>query len=348
MPSSMELFGALMSGSVPTRVPLSINLFDQGAVELQMTTEQYYSRAEHVVKGQIALHKRFKGDVLWGTHYIARQAEMLGSERTIYPACGAPNVGRLVIQNHRDIESLRIPDELEAHPAMAIQLETIKRLVEYAGGETPVFAFQVGTFTLPIILMGIDAWFELLLTGPSDLAEELLTKCSEFSVKTFNAYKNAGAAMMIYANPGMSTDFFPMELLEERALSRLAADARQMGPEQLVYFCGGNRIGSVLPMILNNTGIGAFYLHPDDDIIEAKKLVAGRALIAGSVNDILLARWTPEQIHQEVRRIMEQGAPGGGFILGTLMTPCNIPAKNIHTLIEAAHRYGAYPQLDAA
>ena len=347
MPNPMELFGALLSGTVPSRVPLSINLLDQGAVELQMTTEQYYSRAEHVVQGQTALQKKFKGDVLWGTHYIARQAEMLGSKRTVYPACGAPNVGRLVIQSYRDIESLRIPDDLEDHPAMAVQLDTIKRLVEYAGGEIPVFAFQTGTFTLPIILMGIDAWFELLLTGPADLVEELLTKCSELSVKTFNAYKNAGAAMMVYANPGMSTDFFPIELLKEKALRLLVTDVEQMGTAQLVYFCGGNRIGPVLPMILESTDIGAFYLHPEDDVAEAKKTVAGRALIAGAVNDILLARWTPAQIHQEVKRIMEQGAPGGGFIFGTLMMPCSIPAQNIHTLVEAAHRYGAYPQVEA-
>ena len=45
---------------------------------------------------------------------------------------------------------------------------------------------------------------------------------------------------------------------------------------------------------------------------------------------------------EQVKKIMEEGAPGGGFIFGTLVMPYDIPDENIYAIIDAAHEFGRY------
>lgn len=342
MPNSMELFGQLLKGQLPVRVPVAVNMLDQGAEELGMDTKEYYSSAENVAAGQLKLRQKYHHDVVWGAHYAARQTEALGSKRTIFPTNGPPNVGDLVIKSYKDIEKLEIPDDITDHPSIQIQLDTVRMLNQELGGTAPVCAFQVGSFTLPTILMGMGQWLELFLTGPRALVDELLKKCSDYTIKTFTAFKAAGAAMVAYSNPFASTDIFSMAQLQEKAVRWIAEDVKGMGADGLVYFSGGTRINSIIPLLVEQTPIGAFYLHPDDNITEAKNAVAGKALIAAPINDIPLVNCSAEDVRRDTTRIIEEGAPGGGFIFGTLVMPHNIPESNIHALIETAHEVGTY------
>ena len=67
----------------------------------------------------------------------------------------------------------------------------------------------------------------------------------------------------------------------------------------------------------------------------------------GAINDIGLLRWSEEEVKAEVRRIMSAGAPGGGFLFGTLLMPCGIPEDSIRTMLDAAYRHGRYPEAGA-
>lgn len=342
MHDAMTLFGALTRGELPARVPITANLLDQGAEELGMTASEYYSSADNVTEGQLKLLRKYGHDVVWGAHYIARLAEILGSRKTDFPRRGAPNVGDLVIKKWTDIEKLEIPKDVASHPAFQIQAKTIAALRRELGGTIPVCAFQVGAFTLPSILMGMSEWMELLLTGPRSLILELLTKCSDFSISVFRGFRDAGAAFVAYANPMASTDFFELSKLRTLALPWIQRDIAGTGTDGLIYFSGGAKIASTIPMLIKHTDIGAFHLNPFDDIAAAKIAAAGKALIVAAINDISLIDHTESQIRESVRRIMQTGAPGGGFVFGTLMMPCGIPETNIRAMIRAGHEFGTY------
>ncbi|MBI9105073.1 MAG: hypothetical protein JEY99_21845 [Spirochaetales bacterium] len=60
------------------------------------------------------------------------------------------------------------------------------------------------------------------------------------------------------------------------------------------------------------------------------------------INDIKLINTSEEEIEKEVKRIMAVGAPGGGFVFGTLVMPYLIPENNIASMIKAALKYGKY------
>ena len=96
----------------------------------------------------------------------------------------------------------------------------------------------------------------------------------------------------------------------------------------------------VLKQVLERTGIATYYLSPMDDISHGKRIVAGRALCAGVINDIKLIDWSQEEVRKEVRRILEVGMPGGKFFFGTLVMPYDIPDANIRVMLDTAYEYG--------
>lgn len=346
MKSGRERINAVMEGKTPDRVPVICNLADQGAAELGMTLEEYYSLGENVAEGQLRMREKYGYDSLLGFFYSALEAELLGCRNVIFAKDGPPNVGHLIISKPRDIEKLRIPDDLTFLPKFREQLKCINILKEIEGGNYPVISVVTASFSLPPLLMGIEGWMRLFLTGPRDLCLQLLEKCSEFCVRHIQTLREAGTDLIAYANPVASATFLRYEQFRELALPWVIRDVGKAGPGDIIYFNGGGRINTLLETIMRETGLRAFHINPLDDIAEAKKILAGRALLIAAINDIRLINWTGEEIEREVRRIMDAGRPGSGFLFGTLMMPCYIPETSIRVMLEAAYRLGNYGSAD--
>lgn len=342
MITGMERLAAAANGTICDRIPLFCNLLDQGAKELGMSVQEYYSKGENVAEGQLRMRERYGHDNLWSLFYVGKEAELLGCRRIVFAKDGPPNVGEMIIKNYDDIHKLQVPDDLTAHPAFQEPLKCLRILRSEAGGKYPICAYLTASMTLPAILMGMDGWMKLFLMGPAEVREELLTKCSEFFRKEIAAYRNAGADVIVYSNPFGSTDFVSMKQFEELSLPWMEKDLGPVGTHDVVYYCGGARLNAAIEQVLERTGIGTYYLCPYDDIAEGKRIIGGRALCAGVINDIKLLGWSREQIRTEVKRILDAGMPGGRFFFGTMVMPYAIPEQNIWTMIEAVKEFGSY------
>ena len=342
MITGMQRLAAAASGKASDRIPVFCNLIDQGAKELGMTLREYYSNGENVAEGQLRMREKYGYDNLWSLFYVGKEAELLGCRKIVFAENGPPNVGEMVIRNYEDIVGLQVPDDIAAHPAFQEPLRCLRILRSEAGGKFPICAYVTASMTLPAILMGMEKWLELLLTGPADVRDILLAKCSDFFRKEITAYRNAGADIFVYSNPFGSTDFLPTKLFAELSLPWMERDLKPVGTQGVVYYCGGARLNPVIDRVLNRLEISAYYLSPMDDISQGKKIIAGRALCAGVINDIPLIDWSRDEIRREVRRMMDDGMPGGKFMFGTLVMPYGIPEKNIRAMLEAAYEFGSY------
>lgn len=342
MITGMERFGALLQGQTPDRVPIVCNLLDQGAGELGMSIRDYYSRGEHVAEGQLRMREKYGYDTLMGMFYVAMEAEMMGCRNIIYADDGPPNVGHLVIGSAKDIQKLNVPENLNEHPRFRELAACIGILKKEAQGRYPVLGVVTASFTLPAMLMGVGAWLELFLTGDPALRDSLLATCSQFCSRQIKALREAGADLIVYADPIASATFITPRKFHDLALPWVRRDLDECGPGGVIFFNGGGRINPILAELQSETGIGAYYLNPFDDITEARKLLGPQALIAGAINDIRLIDWTVEEVDREVKKIMQAGKKAGGFLFGTLMMPLRIPEANIRAMIEAAIRYGSY------
>jgi uroporphyrinogen-III decarboxylase len=338
--TGMDRLVAAMRGEPCDRIPVFCNLLDQGAREIGIPLRDYYARGEQVAEAQLRMRAKYGYDNLWCLFYVGKEAELLGSKKIVFSDAGPPNVGHMVIKTNDDIHKLEVPDDLTAHPAFHEPLKCLRILRQEAEGKYPICAYLTASMTLPAILMGMEKWMGLLLGGPADLRDELLTKCSEFFQKEILAYRNAGADVFVYSNPFGSTEFVPMKLFQELSLPWMERDLQPGGTQGVVYYCGGARMTPVIEQVLERTGIATYYLSPMDDITVGKRILAGRALCAGVINDIKLIDWTPEQVRNEVRRILEAGMPGGRFFFGTLVMPYGIPESNIRAMLDTAYEYG--------
>ena len=338
--TSMERFSQLAAGKIPDRVPVICNLLDQGAALLGMSIKEYYSKGKNVARGQLLLQEKFGYDSLDALFYVGLEAEVLGAN-IIFSEYGYPNVGKPIVKDYEDIESLTIPGSLESNPRFSELLECVRILKKESMGRVPVACAVTASFSLPSILMGIEKWLPFFLEERYGM-EKLLEKCSQYCVKQFKALKNAGADFVLYTNPIASTTFINRYQFRKLALPWVKRDIEAISDPSTIYFSGGGTIVPLIDDIMSETGLTSFYLCPDDSISEAKKLVNGRGIVIGAYNDIQLLNGSPESIDNQVKEIMEAGKPGGGFAFATLMMPLKIPEANIRAMLNAAFRYGDY------
>ena len=79
------------------------------------------------------------------------------------------------------------------------------------------------------------------------------------------------------------------------------------------------------------------------DMARAKKILGGTACVSGNVPSSLLYAGTPEQVTEYCRKLIEDCAQGGGYILtGETHIEKADAAPNLQAMIEAAKKYGNY------
>jgi uroporphyrinogen-III decarboxylase len=78
------------------------------------------------------------------------------------------------------------------------------------------------------------------------------------------------------------------------------------------------------------------------DMATAKKVLGDKCCIAGNVPSSLLSTGTPEQVKECCRKLIEDCAAGGGYILSSGCSVDSAPKENIRALMEAANEYGVY------
>lgn len=340
--NNAERIGALISNEKLDRVPVVCILLDQGAKELGMSIQEYYSKGEYIAEGQIKMQERYGYDVVWGFSYMGYLARMLGCKKIIFSESGPPNVGHMILRNEKDIESFWAPGTLDDIPIFNEIIKAISLLNKHYDGTCPVASPTISSFTLPSILMGIEKWMELLFTGPGELVTHMLEQCHIFCVKHIKTLRDAGAALIPYASPMASVDMITLEQFQKMALPWIIKDIEAAGWNNIIYFNGGGRINPTIKDLLEHTDIKAFYLNPLDSIKEARSIAGEEGIFCGVINDIKLINWESDRIEGEVKRIMKEGKEAGRFAFGTLVMPYAIPESHITDMLAAAFKYGTY------
>jgi uroporphyrinogen decarboxylase len=338
----LEILVATAAGQPAPRIPIFCNLLDQGARELGMTQREYFASGEHMADGQLQLRQRYGYDNVWSLFYVGKEAELLGCREILFDDDGSPNVADFVIKSLDDIAKLEIPEDLTAHPAWTETATCLRILKAEVGATHPICAYLTASTTLPTILMGMEAWLDLLLSGPADLRDDLLRKCSLFFQKEAAAYRASGANVLIYSTPFGAPSFLGMKGFREIVLPWMKRDLEPGGMGGMVYYCGMAPFNSVIEQVLDGLGFGVFYISPLADLAEAKGIIGSRGLTCGVIDDIKMIGWTPEQTRKEVRRLCEIGLPGRHFLFGTGVMPQAVPEANIRAMIAAAFEYGTF------
>ncbi len=110
-----------------------------------------------------------------------------------------------------------------------------------------------------------------------------------------------------------------------------------------IYHSDGN-IYEVMDDIIE-AGFNALHpIQPVMDIRYLKRKFGDRLCLVGNIDMDILARGTPEEVEELVKRNLRDIAPGGGYIVGASNSiPEYIPLQNYNAMRETTLRYGRYP-----
>ncbi|MRR50644.1 MAG: methylcobamide--CoM methyltransferase MtbA [Rhodocyclaceae bacterium] len=340
MTTSMQRVLTTMSHQEPDRVPLFLLTTMHGAKELGLTIRDYFSRAEHVVEGQLRLLDKYRGDCLIPFFYASLEIEAFGGA-TIFIDDGPPNCAAPIIRNGVEIDRLAPPRVAEAAGLLRV-LEAIRRLKERVGDTVPIIGAVISPFSLPIMQMGFERYIDLLYEDPARFAR-LMAVNQAFCIEWANAQLAAGATAIGYFDPMASTTNIPRDLYLKTG-HRVAVEtlARIKGPTAL-HLASGRGLGIAQDIVA--TGAAAVGVSTLEDLADWKAAVCGKLTLLGNLNGVEMRRWTPAQAEAEVKRAIAAAGRGGGFVLADNHgeIPWQVSEDVLLAIRTAVDRWGRYP-----
>ncbi|HEY8037490.1 MAG TPA: uroporphyrinogen decarboxylase family protein [Methylobacter sp.] len=338
--NSMQRVLTTLSHKEPDRVPLFLLTALQGAKELGLSIEDYFSRADYVVEGQMRLLKKYRSDCLYPFFYVPIEMEAWGGE-VIYQSDCPPNAGPPIIHRPEDIDHLQPPRVTDA-PCLTRVLDTIRQLKAKVGDSVPIIAVATSPFSLPVIQMGFDRYIELIYEQPERLAR-LMQANEEFCVEWSNAQLAAGATAICYFDPVSSCTVVPRELYLKTGQQVAKRTLARINGPIATHLASGRG----LPIVddIAATGSAAMGVSALEDLAALKASAQGKITLLGNLNGVEMRRWTAEQAEMEVKRAIAQAGRGGGFILSDNHgeIPWQVPDEVLLAIGDAVERWGRYP-----
>lgn len=340
MMTPMQRVQTAMEHREPDRVPVFLLTTMHGARELGLSIREYYSRAEHVVEGQMRLLQKYGSDCLNPAYYAALEMEAFGGE-TVFIEDGPPNSGGPIIHSSADIDRLQPPRVAEA-PSLVRGLETIRQLKQRVGGTVPIVGSVVSPFSLPIMQMGFDRYIELIYDDPERFAR-LMSVNQRFCVEWANAQLAAGATAIGYADPMSSTMNIPRSLYLKTGHRVAMETLSRINGATAIHLASGRGLGIAQDLIA--TGAVAVGVSTLEDLAEWKAAVGNKLTLLGNLNGVEMRRWTAADAENAVKQAIAKAGRGGGFILADNHgeIPWQVAGDVLLAIRAAVERWGRYP-----
>ena len=338
--NSMERVLTALSHKEPDRVPLFLTLTLHGAKELDMSIKEYFSRAEHVVKGQLILREKYHNDFIYGFFYGPLEIKAWGGE-VIYYDDGPPNSGRPPVKKREDIKKLS-PPSVKNCPCLLEVLKAIRLLKEKTGNEVPIVGVVMSPFSLPVMQLGFDNYIELIYEE-KDLFDYLMMVNEVFCVEWANAQLEAGASAVCYFDPLSSSTVIQKGMYKSTGMSIAMRTLPAIKGPTATHFASGLSLPVIDDVI--KTGTAIIGVSVDEDLSLLKESCRGKITILGNLNGIEMRRWTEKQAEEEVKEAIRKAARGGGFIISDNHgeIPWHVPESVLLSISEAVRTWGGYP-----
>jgi uroporphyrinogen decarboxylase len=338
--TSMERIGTALSHQEPDRVPVMLTVTMHGAKELGLGLEEYFSRPKYVIEGQLRLRRKFGHDCLNALTYRAAEYEAYGG-RAVFSEDGPANAGEPVLRSREDIFALKAP-RIDDTPILQDGLAIVRGLAEAAAGAVPVVGVAISPFSIPVMLMGFQAWLDLLYDD-REAVDRLLAVTSRFCADWANAQFAAGATAVAYYDPVSAVDVSHDALFREVGLPLAQRTIAEFQGAAALHLASGRALGRIDDYA--STGAAGIGVSSTEDLQEIKRQCTGRLAVIGNINGIRMVRWTPGEVQAAARACIAAAAAGSGFVLSDNHgeIPFQVPDENLHALMDAAREHGTYP-----
>ena len=336
----MERVLTTLGHKEPDRLPFFLFATMHGAKELQLSIQDYFSRAEHVAQGQIALQQKYGHDCYYNLFYAAIEAQAWGGEVAFYHD-GPPNSAAPIIRDPDQIHGLAAPD-VHKSPVLLPVLEATRMLALHSAGKIPIIGVAISPFSLPVMQMGFEPYINLIY-NQRGLFNKLMAVNEAFCAHWANAQLAAGATAICYFDPLASPTIIPRELYLQTGWPTAKRTLNRIKGPTATHLASG----ITLPVIgdIAETGTASIGVSAMEDIKQIKAACQNRITVIGNLNALEMVHWSRNDAYRAVRSIIQDAAPGGGFILSDNHgeIPWQVPDDVLLSTSEAVYEYGRYP-----
>ncbi len=338
--TSLERVLTTLGFKEPDRVPLFLLLSMHGAKELDLSIEDYFSKAENVVEGQLRLRKKYRNDCIYTFFYASIEVEAMGGE-VIYTSDGPPNAGKPIIENRKQIESIT-SISIKDSSCLNKVLKATKLLKDKVGNDVPIIGVAMSPFSIPVMQLGFSSYIDLMYDDPI-LFNKLISINETFCVEWANAQLEAGATAICYFDPISSSTIIPRDKFLETGYEIGKRTIAQINGPVALHLASG--ISLPIADELTNMGAAVLGVSCDEDLGKLKNKYYNKINLLGNLNGIEMRRWTVNEAESKVKEAIKKAAPGGGFILSDNHgeIPYQVTDEVLMAISKAVHKWGTYP-----
>ena len=246
--------------------------------------------------------------------------------------------GAGLVKSEADLAILQLPDpEDDALYAEAAAFASQKD--EYAA----CLVTRIGIFPT-MLSMGLET-FSLALYDNPGFVERVLDLYCDWTTAVAERVCQLGFDVFVSTDDmaHKSGPFFSPAVFRELVLPRYRRVA-----EKITIPWVAHTDGNVLPFVDDLIDVGVIGLHPIEkgamDIRAMKRDYGDRLCLLGNVDLNILGLGTPEDVDAEVRELIRDVGPGGGYIVTSGNSLASyVKPENAIALSQAVLRYGHYP-----
>ena len=225
---------------------------------------------------------------------------------------------------------------------MRVLLDAITKVKAHFGDTVCVVGRTAAPFSSATLAFGISNTLTLMYERPEFVIE---------AAKLFEDYQTqfgidqikAGADAIWFGDCNASGHLISADNYRQFAMepARTVSAAYKKAGGIVIYHASEERPDMV--DLQANAGFSILSIGPGLDILKARETAGNRVCLIGNVDPIrILQNGTPDQIRDEVTRIVTNLTPQGGHLLNSgEMVPRDTPEQNIRAYVDATHKVGA-------
>lgn len=335
--NATERIMATIAGKPTDRRALNLVLSLYGARLTGTPLDRYFTDPTEYVRAQSEIRKLFAPDIMYAPFVFALIAESFGS-KIRWHNDEAPTVHTPIATSSEEVCRLTPPD-IETHPNLLFIREATRKMAEKYRGEVPVAVPMPPPIDLPTLVMGLDAWLELILFDQEG-AQKVLKLMTDFIVSFANALYADGASFMAMPCALGSPAIVTRDMVT--AFTRPAMiDAYSQFKGPVVLHHVGAPFLKNLDLLTGLPQVVGYVVDQKDDLDQARSIIGPEPVMIAGINAPGLADMTAEQVKQHCLTILENRRNDPHFILGTSApdVPFETPPENIHAFRQAAEKF---------
>ena len=253
-----------------------------------------------------------------------------------------------------DLDAYTWPDMDDPYRTSHVREQALKldRENQYAILATPWLMFP---FERAIGLQGMEKFLFNMATEP-EFAQELLNRVNQLCMKNMGHFLDQCGDLIdmikIGDDLGTQESLMISPRMYRKMLKPLHAEMIALIKQKTKAKIFFHTDGDVFNLIDDFIEIGVDILNPIQTSagkmsnLEALKEKYNKNIVFCGAIDTqkILPYGSPEEVKQEVRRVMNILGDGGGYMLATVHTVMNeVPAENVLAMVDAVEEFGHYP-----